>query len=33
MARHTTFRFCLDLTVEQYEVLARHGGAAAHAEW
>lgn len=28
MARHTTFRFCLDPTVEQYEVLARHGGAA-----
>jgi putative transposase len=28
MARHTTFRFCLDPTVEQYAVLARHGGAA-----
>ena len=28
MARHTTFRFCLDPTVEQREVLARHGGAA-----
>ncbi|HET6735679.1 RNA-guided endonuclease InsQ/TnpB family protein [Mycobacterium sp.] len=28
MARHTTFRFCLDPTVEQYEVLARHAGAA-----
>lgn len=27
MARHTTFRFCLDPTVEQREVLARHGGA------
>ncbi|MEW2483646.1 RNA-guided endonuclease TnpB family protein [Mycobacterium sp. NPDC049093] len=27
MARHTTFRFCLDPTVEQYEVLARHSGA------
>jgi putative transposase len=27
MARHTTFRFCLDPTVEQYEVLSRHGGA------
>lgn len=27
MARHTTFRFCLDPTVEQCEVLARHGGA------
>ena len=28
MARHTTFRFCLDPTVEQREVLARHAGAA-----
>jgi len=28
MSRHTTFRFCLDPTVEQREVLARHGGAA-----
>lgn len=28
MARHTTFRFCLDPTVEQYEVFARHAGAA-----
>ena len=28
MARHTTFRFCLDPTVEQHEVLARHAGAA-----
>jgi putative transposase len=28
MSRHTTFRFCLDPTVEQYEVLARHAGAA-----
>ncbi len=27
MARHTTFRFCLDPTVEQHEVLARHAGA------
>ncbi|UNB54209.1 transposase [Mycolicibacterium sp. YH-1] len=28
MARHTTFRFCLDPTVEQREVLSRHAGAA-----
>jgi putative transposase len=28
MARHTTVRFCLDPTVEQQEVLARHAGAA-----
>ncbi|HTM83653.1 MAG TPA: helix-turn-helix domain-containing protein, partial [Mycobacterium sp.] len=28
MARQTTFKFCLDPTVEQYEVLARHAGAA-----
>jgi putative transposase len=28
MSRHTTFRFCLDPTVEQQEVLARHAGAA-----
>ena len=28
MPRHTTFRFCLDPTVAQYEVLARHAGAA-----
>ena len=28
MARHTTFRFCLDPTVEQQAMLARHGGAA-----
>jgi Helix-turn-helix domain len=28
MPRHTTFRFCLDPTVEQYDVLARHAGAA-----
>ena len=28
MTRHTTFRFCLDPTVEQLEVLARHAGAA-----
>jgi putative transposase len=28
MTRHTTFRLCLDPTVEQREVLARHTGAA-----
>lgn len=28
MSRHTTFKFCLDPTVEQEEVLARHAGAA-----
>ena len=28
MTRHTTFRFCLDPTVEQHDVLARHAGAA-----
>jgi putative transposase len=28
MSRHTTFRFCLDSTVEQHDVLARHAGAA-----
>jgi putative transposase len=28
MSRHTTFRFCLDPTVEQRQVLARHAGAA-----
>jgi putative transposase len=28
MARHTTFKFCLDPTVEQYDVLGRHSGAA-----
>jgi len=28
MSRHTTFRFCLDPTAEQCEVLARHAGAA-----
>jgi hypothetical protein len=28
MARHTTFRFCLDPTVEQEQALARHAGAA-----
>lgn len=28
MSRHTTFRFCLDPTVEQLDVLARHAGAA-----
>ena len=27
MSRHTTFKFCLDPTVEQHELLARHGGA------
>ncbi|MGA9362217.1 MAG: RNA-guided endonuclease TnpB family protein [Mycobacterium sp.] len=27
MSRHTTFRFCLDPTIEQHEVLARHAGA------
>ncbi len=27
MSRHTTFRYCLDPSVEQYEVLARHAGA------
>jgi putative transposase len=28
MSRHTTFKFCLDPTVEQYDVLTRHAGAA-----
>jgi putative transposase len=28
MSRHTTFKFCLDPTVEQHEVLARYAGAA-----
>jgi putative transposase len=28
MSRHTTFKFCLDPTVEQQERLARHAGAA-----
>jgi transposase len=28
MSRHTAFKFCLDPTVEQHEVLARHAGAA-----
>ncbi|MFI6427070.1 RNA-guided endonuclease InsQ/TnpB family protein [Promicromonospora sp. NPDC050880] len=28
MARHTSFRFCLDLSVEQERVLSRHVGAA-----
>ncbi len=28
MTRHTTFRFCLDPTVEQQQVLARYAGAA-----
>jgi putative transposase len=27
MARHTTFRYCLDPTVEQQEALGRHAGA------
>ena len=27
MSRYTTFKFCLDPTVEQYELLARHAGA------
>lgn len=27
MSRHTTFKYCLDATVEQREVLARHAGA------
>ena len=27
MSRHTTFRFCLDPTVEQRDILARHAGA------
>ncbi|MGH3551444.1 MAG: helix-turn-helix domain-containing protein [Mycobacterium sp.] len=27
MTRYTTFRFCLDPTVEQHEMLARHAGA------
>ncbi|MFE7720022.1 RNA-guided endonuclease InsQ/TnpB family protein [Nocardia rhizosphaerihabitans] len=28
MSRHTTFRYCLDPTAEQYTALARHAGAA-----
>ncbi|MFD4352072.1 helix-turn-helix domain-containing protein [Nocardia sp. NPDC058518] len=28
MSRHTSFRYCLDPTVEQSEVLTRHAGAA-----
>ena len=28
MSRHTTFKFCLDPTIEQQQVLARHAGAA-----
>jgi putative transposase len=28
MSRHTAFKFCLDPTVEQHDVLARHAGAA-----
>ena len=31
MTRHTTFRFCLDPTVEQHEVLSRHAGASGFA--
>lgn len=31
MSRHTTFRFCLDPTVEQRDVLARHAGASRYA--
>ena len=27
MSRHTTFKFCLDPTVEQHQTLARHAGA------
>jgi putative transposase len=27
MSRHTTFKFCLDPTAEQHELLARHSGA------
>jgi putative transposase len=27
MSRHTTFKFCLEPTVEQHELLARHAGA------
>jgi putative transposase len=27
VTRHTTFKFCLDPTLEQCEVLARHAGA------
>jgi putative transposase len=27
MSRHTTFKFCLDPTVEQHELLSRHAGA------
>ncbi|MCU1698873.1 MAG: transposase [Mycobacterium sp.] len=27
MSRHTTFRYCLDPTIEQHHVLARHAGA------
>jgi putative transposase len=28
VTRHSTFRFCLDPTVEQQQVLSRHAGAA-----
>jgi hypothetical protein len=28
MSRHTAVKFCLDPTVEQHDVLARHAGAA-----
>ncbi len=31
LSRHTTFKFCLDPTVEQREVLARHAGASRYA--
>ncbi len=31
MTRHTTFRFCLDPTVEQLAVLERHVGASRYA--
>ncbi|MGB6209839.1 helix-turn-helix domain-containing protein [Mycobacterium sp.] len=27
MSRHTTFKFCLDPTVEQHDLFARHAGA------
>jgi hypothetical protein len=27
MSRHTTFKFCIDPTVEQHELLSRHAGA------
>ncbi|MCV7377625.1 helix-turn-helix domain-containing protein [Mycobacterium alsense] len=31
MTRHTSFRFCLDPSVEQQQVLVRHAGAARYA--